>query len=273
MSKTIPLEETVSSHSFQSPVDLPVAPVRNIKDDSEDLLSTTMGRDGGEHPKVNLSEKKRIVIIEDETMLRDLVVEVLKGYPNCELVGTFGDGIEGRDQCAKLKPDIVFLDVKLPSLNGLEILRYLKTKLPRTKVFLFSSYFSPEEIRQALKVGSDVVLEKTSRLDEFHKAIRKILVGDPYMGPGVVKALRQIMLDPNQDRSLDSLTTREREVLQMIAEGYSSKEIAEFLEIKPKTAEAHRSNLMKKLSVRRIAGLTRYAIAHGMIRKEINYVS
>lgn len=237
-----------------------------------DLPPQDSGFEPIQNPKVSLNEKKRIMIIEDETMLRDLLVEVLKTYPSCELVGSFGDGIEGRDQVGKLKPDILFLDVKVPSLNGLEILRYVKTKFPRVKVLLFSSYFSPEGIRQALKVGADVVLEKTSGLDELHKAIRKILAGDPHMGPGVVKALRQIMLNPEQDRSLDSLTTREREVLQMIAEGYSSKEIADFLDIKPKTAEAHRSNLMKKLNVHRIAGLTRYAIAHGMIRKEINYV-
>lgn len=219
------------------------------------------------------NQKKRVVIIEDETMLRDLLVEVLKQYPSCELIGTFSDGIEARDQCGKLKPDIVFLDVMVPSINGLEILKYIKSKLARTRVLLFSSYFSPEGIRQALKVGADVVLEKTSGLDELHKAIAKILVGDPHMGPGVVKALRQIMLDPNQDRSLESLTTREREVLQMIAEGHSSKEIAKCLDIKPKTAEAHRSNLMKKLNVHGVAGLTRYAIANGLIRKEINYVN
>lgn len=215
---------------------------------------------------------KRLVIIENETMLRDLLVEVLKNYPQCDLIGTYGDGAQGWAACFEEKPDVVFLDVKVPSLNGIDILRNLKSDLPGTKAFLCSSYFSAETIRQALKLGADVILEKTSGLEELHKAIKKILNDEPYMGPGVVKVLREIMLNPDQDRSLDSLTPREREVLQLIAEGNSSKVIASKLLITTKTAEAHRSNLMKKLGVHGVAGLTRYAISHGLVGEELDYV-
>ncbi len=215
---------------------------------------------------------KRLIIIENETMLRDLLVEVLQSYPQCKLIGTYGDGAQGWAAVSEQKPDLVFLDVKVPSLNGMEILRNIKAELHDTRVFVCSSYFSAETIRQALKSGADVILEKTSGLDELHKAIKKILNDETYMGPGVVKVLREIMLNPEQDRSLDSLTPREREVLQLIAEGNSSKVIATKLDITTKTAEAHRSNLMKKLGVHGVAGLTRYAISHGLIGEELDYV-
>ncbi len=208
---------------------------------------------------------KKVVIIEDETMLRDLLVEVLQGYPGCTLVGTYGDGQEGWDACAKLKPDLVLSDVKLPSLNGLEILRRIKEKAPQTVVLLFSAYFSSGMVRQALKAGANGIIEKTAGLAEMQKAIKTVLAGETYLGPAVVSITRQIMINPEQDDSLESLSSREREVLQLIAEGYSSKEIATRLNISTKTAETHRAHLMQKLNLHGIAGLTRYAIDKGLV--------
>ncbi len=209
---------------------------------------------------------KRVVIIEDETMLRDLLAELLKSFPLCTLAGTFGDGIEGWKGLQKIKPDMVILDIKIPSLNGLEVLRRLREELPNCHVLLFSAFFSTSMVRQALKAGANGIIEKTAGLPEMEKAIRAVIDGGTYLGPGVADIVRRIMVEPNKDDSLESLSEREREVLQFVAEGYSTKEIAVKLSISIKTAETHRSNLMTKLNLHGIAGLTRYAIENGLIK-------
>jgi DNA-binding NarL/FixJ family response regulator len=209
---------------------------------------------------------KRVVIIEDETMLRDLLAELLKSFPLCTLAGTFGDGIEGLKGLQKIKPDMVILDIKIPSLNGLEVLRRLREELPNCHVLLFSAFFSTSMVRQALKAGANGIIEKTAGLPEMEKAIRAVIDGGTYLGPGVADIVRRIMVEPNKDDSLESLSEREREVLQFVAEGYSTKEIAVKLSISVKTAETHRSNLMTKLNLHGIAGLTRYAIENGLIK-------
>ncbi|MGF1483131.1 MAG: response regulator [Opitutales bacterium] len=209
---------------------------------------------------------KKVVIIEDETMVRDLMVEVVANYSNCKLVGTFGDGLEGWEGVQELKPDFVLSDIKIPSINGLEVLRRIKAKMPHTLVLLFSAYFSTGMVRQALKAGVNGMIEKTAGLSEMHKAIESVLAGETYLGPAVVGITREIMINPEQDDSLESLSSREVEVLQLIAEGFSSKEIAARLDISTKTAETHRAHLMQKLNLHGIAGLTRYAIAKGLVK-------
>lgn len=209
---------------------------------------------------------KKVIIIEDETMVRDLLVEVLQDYPQCNLVGTFGDGLEGWEQIQTLRPDFILSDIKVPSINGLELLRRTKQKMPNTQVLLFSAYFSSGMVRQALKAGVNGMIEKTAGLTEMHKAIEAVLSGETYFGPAVAGITRQIMINPDEDDSLESLSAREIEVLQLIAEGFSSKEIAVKLDISTKTAETHRAHLMQKLNLHGIAGLTRYAIAKGLVK-------
>ncbi len=209
---------------------------------------------------------KRVIIIEDETMLRDLLVEVLKKFPLCTLAGAYGDGLEGWKAVQKIKPDMVLLDIKIPSLNGLEVLRRVRENLPHCTVLLVSAYFSPSMVRQALKAGAHGIIEKTAGLVEMEKALRAVADGGTYLGPSITDMVRRVMLEPDRDESLESLSEREREVLQLIAEGYSTKEIGVKLSISVKTAETHRSNLMTKLNLHGIAGLTRYAIDQGLIK-------
>jgi DNA-binding NarL/FixJ family response regulator len=213
---------------------------------------------------------KRIVIIEDETMLRDLIAEVLKRFPLCTLAGTAGDGLEGWKLVQKIKPDMVMLDIQVPSLNGLEVLQRIRENLPNCSVLLFSAYFSTRMVRQAMKAGVNGMIEKTAGLPEMEKAIRAVVDGGTYIGPSVSELVRRMMIEPDKGDSLDGLSEREREVLQLIAEGHSTKEIADKLSISVKTAETHRSNLMLKLNLHGIAGLTRYAIDHGMIKSGPN---
>jgi DNA-binding NarL/FixJ family response regulator len=209
---------------------------------------------------------KRVIIIEDETMLRDLLAELLKSFPLCTLSGTYGDGLEGWKALQKIKPDMVLLDIKIPSLNGLEILRRTHEELPDCHVLLFSAFFTTGMVRQALKSGANGIIEKTAGLSEMEKAIRAVLDGGTYLGPSVTDLVRRGMLEPDKDDSLDNLSEREREVLQLVAEGHSTKEIAVKLSISVKTAETHRSNLMTKLNLHGIAGLTRYAIEQGLVK-------
>lgn len=207
----------------------------------------------------------KVLIIEDETMLRDFVVEAISSYPDCKIMGTYGDGIQAWDGCLEHKPDFVILDVNLPSLNGIEILHRIKQKLPHTKVLLFSGYFTSGTIRKALKAGVEGIIEKTAGLAEMHKALEKVMQGQTYFGPKVVNILREIMINPEMDDSLEILSEREKEVLQLIAEGYSTKAIAEKLSISIKTAGTHRANLMQKLDLHGVAELTRFAIAQGLV--------
>jgi DNA-binding NarL/FixJ family response regulator len=209
---------------------------------------------------------KRVIIIEDETMLRDLLSELLKNFPLCTLVGAYGDGLEGWKAVQKIKPDLVLLDIKIPSLNGLEILRRIRANLSNCSVLLLSAYFTTGMVRQALKSGANGIIEKTAGLTEMDKALRAVVDGGTYLGPSVSDLVRSLMLDPDKDDSLENLSEREREVLQLIAEGYSTKEIAVKLSISIKTAETHRANLMTKLNLHGIAGLTRYAIDQGLIK-------
>jgi DNA-binding NarL/FixJ family response regulator len=209
---------------------------------------------------------KRVVIIEDETMLRDLLAQLLKTFPLCTLAGSAGDGMEGWKLVQKLKPDLVMLDIKIPSLNGLEVLRRIRDKMPNCSVLIVSAYFNTSMVRQAMKAGVNGMIEKTAGLAEMEKALRAVIDGGTYIGPGVSEMVRNMMLHPEVDDSIETLSEREREVLQLIAEGHSSKEIAEKLSISVKTAETHRANLMMKLNLHGIAGLTRYAIDHGLIR-------
>jgi DNA-binding NarL/FixJ family response regulator len=121
-------------------------------------------------------------------------------------------------------------------------------------------------VRQALRAGANGIIEKTAGLPEMEKAFRAVVDGGTYISPGVAGLVRRLMLEPDQADSLDTLSDREREVLQLIAEGYSTKEIAVKLSISVKTAETHRANLMTKLDLHGIAGLTRYAIERGLIK-------
>jgi len=208
---------------------------------------------------------KRLVIIEDEVMMRDLIAEVLKRFSLCSLAGTSGDGLEGWKLVQKLQPDLVMLDLKLPSMNGLEVLRHISQLLPGCRVLLFSAYFSPDTVRQALKSGAQGLMEKTAGLAELHKALHALIDGTVYMGPTVQKMMRMMMLEPEKSDSIDRLSQREREVLQLIAEGHGTKEIATMLGISSKTAATHRVNLMAKLNLHGVADLTRYAIDHSII--------
>ena len=206
----------------------------------------------------------KVVVIEDETLLRDFICKLVEKELKMDLVGASGNGQEALQICLKVRPELVLLDLSLPNLNGQEILRRLKKKLPKTRILIFSGYLDVPLVKRVMSSGADGYLEKTVSMDEFCEAIQSVLNGHSYYSQRVIDAMRRIMVKPEEKDELDSLTNREREVLQLIAEGYSSKEIATQLDISVKTAETHRAKLMKKLNIHKAVEAAGYAIQKGL---------
>lgn len=208
---------------------------------------------------------KKVIVIEDQTIMRDLICQLVEGYATMEVVASSGDGAEGYNLCLEHTPDLVILDIMLPNLNGSEVLRRLKTKNPRANILIFSAASSNSMVNRLLKSGVTGYIEKDAGLEELEKAIKLVADGRSYFSPRVVDAMRELMVSGGQEDSLESLTTREREIVQLIAESYSNKQIANKLGMSVRTADTHRTNIMKKLGLHDVAALTRWAIANKLV--------
>lgn len=210
---------------------------------------------------------KRVIIIEDQTAVREMIAHVVASDPSFEVIAETGDGQAALTLCLETRPDFVILDVMLPGLNGAEVLRRFSKQLHNTRVLVFSGYQNPSLVRELLQAGAHGFVEKAAPLSELKKGIEIVANGGSYFGPEVAQMLREAVLNPQNSakKGMEVLTAREREVLQLIAESYSTKEVARKLNISVKTAENHRTNLMKKLDLHDVASLTRYAIQHGII--------
>jgi DNA-binding NarL/FixJ family response regulator len=209
----------------------------------------------------------RLVIIEDQTAIREMLVRILATEKAYRLVGQCGDGNEALSMCLELKPDVVVLDAKLPGMGGAELLRRLSKSLPGMRVLVFSGYENPHMIREMLEAGAHGFVEKTANLGEFTKGLATIAFGGTYYGPAVVRVLREMEANPGSGGADGTLTDREREILQLIAGGHSTKEIASKLGISAKTVDNHRTNLMRKLNIHDIATLTRHVIETGFLEE------
>ena len=206
-----------------------------------------------------------LVIIEDQTAIREMLAELLALDPNYRLVGQCGEGQQGLQMCLDLKPDLVVLDAKLPGLNGVDLLRRLTKKLPTARVLVFSGHENPVIVRQMLEAGAHGFVEKTAGFVEFKKGLATIAAGGTYFGPAIANVLRTVVANPESGGSPDFLTEREREILQLVAEGNSTKQIGSKLGISAKTVDNHRTNLMRKLNIHDVASLTRHAINQGLL--------
>jgi len=208
---------------------------------------------------------KKIIVIEDQTILRDLICQLVEGYSNMEVVAHSGDGNEGYELCLEHLPDLVILDIMLPNLNGSEVLRRLRAKNPKINILIFSAAASNSMVNRLLKSGVTGYIEKDAGLDELEKAINLVVAGRSYFSPRVVEAMRELMVNGGQDDSVETLTAREREIIQLIAESFSNKEIAAKLGMSVRTADTHRTNIMKKLDLHDVAALTRWAIVNKLV--------
>lgn len=208
---------------------------------------------------------KTVYVVEDQQILREFVTRLIEDKPMLNLVGASGDGQDACKECLKLKPDIIVLDVFLPGLNGVDILRRLKRDIPGVNVLGFSAFPNSSIVKQMVEAGADGLVRKSESLAILDQALDQVSAGQTYFSPDVVEMLRQMMLHPERATSADDLSSREREIVQLVAEGKSNKEIATLLNISIKTAETHRTNIMRKLNLHDAVSLTRYAITQGII--------
>lgn len=208
---------------------------------------------------------RKVFIIEDEVLLRDLLCEVISHQIDLQVIGTSGDGRDGLEQCRRLRPDMLITDVQLPGLNGIEVVERLKSELPALRILVISGLFNLARIKRVLMLRVDGILEKAAGLAEMEKALKTVAAGQTYYSPDIMNRMPELLaVNPNEG-GLESLTGREREVLQLVAEGYSNKEVADKLNISVRTADVHRTHLMQKLQVHNVAGLTRAAIRLGLV--------
>lgn len=208
----------------------------------------------------------RMVVLEDQLLLRDLLTSLATTLPGIEIVGQASDGRAALKLCEDEKPDIVMFEMYLPGLNGIEVLRQFAPKNAKTKFIAISSNFTPDTIRELLELGCHCIVSKSSAASKLTEGILEIQKGSSYLCPVSAGLLREShLVSSGVSKKKSRLSNREREVLQAVAEGFSTKQIAEMLEVSVKTIEAHRANLMKKLDARSAVELTRCAFELGII--------
>jgi DNA-binding NarL/FixJ family response regulator len=208
---------------------------------------------------------KTVVVIEDQTAIREMLSEFIRSTHGYEIAGMYGDGQEGLTHCLEIKPDIVVLDVGLPSLNGIEVLKQLTAAVPSVKVLIFSGRGSPTNIRELLSAGAQSYVDKMDGFQEFKKGLEIISAGGTFIGPKMATAMRTLIRNPQSGQATTSLSNREKQVLQLVAESYSTREIAQKLTLSVRTVDNHRTNIMRKLNLHNVAALTRYAIKHELV--------
>lgn len=208
---------------------------------------------------------QKVFIIEDEVLLRDLLCDLISSQMDLEVAGHSGDGTEGLRKCLQLEPDILVTDLQLPGLNGIEIVQRIKQDLPKIKVLVVSGLFNLARLKQVLMTKAEGIIEKSAGLQEMEKALRNVAAGQSYYSPTIISRMPELLTTPENQGTLSSLTPREREILQLIGEGHTTKEIAARLCISARTADVHRTNIMQKLDVHNVAGLTRMAIGFGLV--------
>ncbi len=213
-------------------------------------------------------EKIRIILVDDHTILRDGIRALLEGEPDLVVIGEAEDGRSAVNLTRQLIPDVVLMDIAMPLMNGLEATRQIIHDYPKVKVLVLSMYDNEEYIRNSLAHGAMGYILKDASADELIDAIRAVNRGETILSPAVTRLVVENYLrwgDLKKDNNADGLSPREREVLQLIAEGYSNKQIAEILCISIKTVQAHRMNLMSKLGLHDRADLIKYAIQRKII--------
>lgn len=210
-------------------------------------------------------ERPRLLLADDHMLVVEGLRKLLED--DFSLVGAAPDGRALLADVAKIQPDAVLLDISMPVLNGIEAARQLKQAHPGIKVIFLTMHADPEYVREAFRAGASGYVLKRSAASELVSAIREVLAGRPYVTPFITKeALGRLLAAKDRPGSTSSrLSTRQREVLQLVAEGHAAKEIAAILSVSVKTVEYHKSGIMQKLGLRTTAELTRFAIEHGIV--------
>jgi DNA-binding NarL/FixJ family response regulator len=218
-----------------------------------------------------MSEKCKVVIAEDNQLFREGLKALLASWENLEVVGEAEDGIQAFRMVQRHKPHLLFLDLSMPKMNGVGVLKDVKSLRPETIVLVLTIHQSDEHVLEAFKAGADGYCIKDTSLHELKLAIDSVLAGKRYISAGVADSVLEGFLERSKrlkpKSAWDSVTRREREVLKLVAEGYQNKEIADMLNISIKTVEKHRANIMTKLDLHNAAALAAYATRKGLLAR------
>jgi DNA-binding NarL/FixJ family response regulator len=210
----------------------------------------------------------RVLVADDHAIVRTGIRHVLESEPGFVVVGEASTGAEALDLASSLHPDVAVLDISLPGTSGLRVAAELRERAPETQVLILSMHDNTEYVLESLRAGVHGYLLKDTAATELRGAIRAVRRGESFFSPPIAGRLSAVVRgDPaGSSSALMQLTARERQVLIGVAEGHTNREIAKQLGISPRTVESHRENLMKKLGVRTVAGLTRLALEAGLVR-------
>ena len=210
----------------------------------------------------------RVLVVDDHEIVRFAVISLLKEQPGLEVVGQAKDGLEAVELTKSLFPDIVLMDLSMPKMNGVEAARQIRKACPDARIIVLSKYDRKPFVLELLQIGISGYLLKDKAVPLLISAIQAALEGEVYLCPRIAKLVVEACLSGGISSHLDTcaneLTDRERQVLQLLAEGKSSKQIAMALQVGESTVVTHRQNLMKKLNLHSVAELTKYAILQGI---------
>ncbi len=212
----------------------------------------------------------RVLLAEDHTLVRAGIRALLESLGSVEVIAEAADGREALRLAQAHAPDILLMDITMKEMNGLEATARLATEHPATRVIILSMHADPIYVRQALQAGATGYLLKGADVAELELALKAVARGDTYLSPSVSKGLVGGLLSGKAPAAnpLDELTPRQRETLQLIAEGKTTKEIASRLNLSIKTIETHRAQLMERLDIHEVAGLVKFAIRAGLVQAD-----
>ena len=203
----------------------------------------------------------RVLIVDDHPMVAEGIQAILESYDEIDVVCTLGNGQEAVDRVNELAPDVILLDLNMPGLSGLNATEMILEKRPQTRIVILSMHDSPEYISTALSHGARGYILKDVPTDEIRTAIDTVMAGGEYLCTGAKGSLQPTISDGSE-----TLTSREQTILLELAQGQSNKDVANTLNISVRTVETHRKNIKRKLGISSTAGLTRYALEHGVLQ-------
>jgi DNA-binding NarL/FixJ family response regulator len=209
----------------------------------------------------------RVLVADDHTMVRESLVNVLDGSGECIVVAQASDGVTAIEQALRVRPDVAIVDISMPGLNGVEVVRRLHIELPATRTLVLTMHEDEEYVLHVVRAGASGYLLKDSAISELIGAVKALHAGKAHFGAAAARVLAQQVHKPEGDSGdpYGRLTPREREVFHMVVEGRTSKEIAARLGISTKTAENHRASVLDKLGARNTADVVRYAVRRGLL--------
>jgi len=212
----------------------------------------------------------RLLLVDDHWLVRASLKSLLDDFSGVEVVGEASNGREALERIAQLRPDLILMDISMPQLNGVEATQRITDQHPDVRVIVLSMHAGEEHVLRALRAGASGYVLKGSAPRELELAIDAVSRGQIFLSPAISKQILETYLNRSEDKGtgLNQLTPRQREILQLIAEGHSSKQIAQMLDTSVKTIESHRASLMDRLDIHDIAGLVRYAVRNGLVSPE-----